>query len=161
MGKPEMLENDPIAVAKSKAYRRQMVPEHLWRHPTRAAIDALALRFDLPNHHSMQDWEWEVADPNRLDDFIGAYQSGELNDDELFTLMEMIVQSFDNLGGAVSRDPRWRTARDLLDTNIRIHAHTVWYWSCPEMDAAEEQWAITPFIRPIFEKNRARLLPCN
>jgi hypothetical protein len=138
-----------------------MVPEHLWRHPTRAAIDALALRFDLPNHHSMQDWEWEVADPNRLDDFISAYQSGELDDDELFTLMEMIVQSFDDLGGVLSSDPRWRTASGLLDRNIAIHAHTVWYWSCPDTDDPEEQRAMTPLIRPILAKHRAKLSACD
>ncbi len=106
----------------------------------------------------MQDWEWEVADPNRLDDFISAYQSGELDDDELFTLMEIIVQSFDDLGSAVSSDPRWQTASDLLDTNIAIHARTVWYWSCPDTDDQERQWAITPFIRPILVKHRAKLL---
>lgn len=109
----------------------------------------------------MQDWEWEVADPNRLDDFISAYQSGELDDDELFTLMEMIVQSFDDLGGVLSSDPRWRTASGLLDRNIAIHAHTVWYWSCPDTDDPEEQRAMTPLIRPILAKHRAKLSACD
>jgi hypothetical protein len=71
-----------------------MIPEHLWRSPTRAAINALALRFDLPNTQGMQDWEHEVADADRIHEFIAAYQSGQLDDDERFTLMELIIQSF-------------------------------------------------------------------
>ncbi|MCP5384447.1 MAG: hypothetical protein H6913_07510 [Altererythrobacter sp.] len=46
----------------------------------------------------MQDWEFEVADANRIDEFLSAYQSQELTDDERFTLMEMIIQSFEDLG---------------------------------------------------------------
>jgi hypothetical protein len=68
------------------------VPEHLWRFPTEQAIASLAARFDLPNESYMQDWEWEVADPERIDEYITVYNSGELNDDERFTLMETIVQ---------------------------------------------------------------------
>jgi len=67
------------------------VPEHFY--PTRTAIDALAARFGLPNRPDMQDSEWEVAGPTRLDELINAYKSGELDDDERFTLMETIIQS--------------------------------------------------------------------
>jgi hypothetical protein len=135
-----------------------MVPDHLSRHPTRAAIDALALRFDLPNHHSMQDWEWEVGDAERLDEFISVYQSGELDDDERFVLMEMILQSFEDLGGIVWTDPRWEPVGHLLDRNIQLHAHSIFYWSCPDTDDPKGQFAITPVIRPIWDKHRVRLL---
>ncbi|BBB62899.1 hypothetical protein UNDKW_4626 [Undibacterium sp. KW1] len=65
--------------------------DHLYRFPTRAAIDALAIRFNLPNTKNMQDWEYEVADANRIDEFLVAYDSGELREDEKFTLMAMLV----------------------------------------------------------------------
>ena len=135
-----------------------MIPEHLWRHPTRAAIHALALRFDLPDHHLMQDWEWEVANAGRLDEFIAVYQSGELDDDERFALMEMILQSFEDLGDVISTDPRWEPVGHLLDANIQLHAHSIFYWSCPETDNPKEQFSITPIIRPIWNKHRIRLL---
>lgn len=109
-----------------------MVPERLWRCPTRAAIDALALRFALPNTPEMQDWEYEVADPGRIDEFIAAYRSGQLDEDERFTLMETILASFDQLDGAGHSDPRWATVRGLLEANVMLHARTIWYWASPE-----------------------------
>ena len=105
----------------------------------------------------MQDWGWEVADVQRLDEFITAYQSGELDDDERFTLMEMILQSFENLGDATFTDMRWDLLRDILDMNIQLHADTVWYWARPGTDDPEQQFAITPVVRPIWDKHRAEL----
>jgi hypothetical protein len=84
-----------------------MVPEHLWRYPTRAAIDALALKFGFSNTPQIQDWAWEAADSDRIDEFIAAYKSGQLNDDERFALMETIIQSFEDLGEALYADTRW------------------------------------------------------
>jgi len=81
------------------------VPEHLWRFPTAEAIESLAQRFHLPNHPNMQDWEWEVADPSRINEFVAAYKGGELNDDERFVLMETIIQSFEECGSACKIDP--------------------------------------------------------
>jgi hypothetical protein len=133
------------------------VPEHLRRHPTRAAIDALAARFDLPNHPGMQDWEWEVADHTRLDEFIGAYQSGDLDDDERFTLMEIIIQSFEDLGARSEHDPRWQCILDILDRNVELHACSVWYWSALDGESREEQFSVTPSMRSVLARHRARL----
>jgi hypothetical protein len=54
------------------------VPEHLWRYPTKDAIENLAKRFDFPTDPQMQDWEYEVADASRIGEFLAAYESGEL-----------------------------------------------------------------------------------
>jgi len=135
-----------------------MVPEHLWRHPTRTAIDSLALRFGLPNTLYMQDWEIEVADASRLDEFITAYRSGDLDEDERFTLMETILASLDELGDAAAIDPRWETVRDLLESNVALHAYSIWYWASSEADEPDEQWHITPLVRPLLERHRAALM---
>jgi hypothetical protein len=137
--------------------RNMSVPEHLWRYPTRAAIDALAARFDLPNRPDMQDWEWEVADPTRLDEFIDAYQSGNLDDDERFTLMEIIIQSFEDLGQRSELDPRWQRILGILDRNIELHACSVWYWSVLDGESRDEQFWVTPSMRSILARHRVRL----
>ena len=130
------------------------IPEHLWRFPTRAAIDSLATRFGFPNTPRMQDWEWEVADPARIEEFFAIYQSGELGDDERFTLMETILQSFEDLPQPIGSDPRWKLALELLDGNIRLHIYSVWYWSDVENENGEDAWRVTPFLRTILEKHR-------
>jgi hypothetical protein len=116
-----------------------------------------------PFDASEQDWEWEVADAERIDEFLSAYESGELSDDERFTLMETILQSFEDLKlfeGRPDPDPRWQRVLEILDQNIDLHAHSVWYWSAldaEDPDDPELQFWVTPFVRIILAKHRSRL----
>jgi hypothetical protein len=129
------------------------IPEHLIRHPTRRAIDALAARFSLGRDPYMQDWEWEVADPERLDEFLAAYDLPELTEDERFVLAEVIIQSFEDSPADLEHDSRWRTVLDRLDRSIAIHAHTVWYWSCGD-EALEDCWRVTPYLRLVRDRHQ-------
>jgi hypothetical protein len=129
------------------------MPKHIWRCPTREAIDALARRFGLPNYPWMQSWEHEVADHKKLDEFLAAYETSELSDDEKFTLMEIIIDSFEDFarrGGDLASDPRWKRTLTFLDRNIRLHAYSIWYWSCPDAKNEEEVFYASPCIRPIL-----------
>ncbi|TWU15618.1 hypothetical protein [Allorhodopirellula heiligendammensis] len=135
------------------------VPEHLWRFPTAEAIASLAIRFDVPNEPDMQDWEWEVADPGRIDEYLTAYHHGGLSDDERFTLMETIIQAFDDLDGILETDSRWQETLHILDRHIDLHAYSVWYWSDLEHEFGDETWPVTPFLRTIVDKHQQRLDP--
>ena len=130
------------------------VPENIWRFPTRKAIDSLAKRFDLPNTPDMQDWEWEVSDADRIDEFLSAYESGDLDEDEKFTLMETIIQSFEELETSLSKEPRWNNVLQLIEDNINLHIYTVWYWSDLENDNKDDQWRVTPFIKTILMRHK-------
>jgi len=68
------------------------VPERYWRFLTRAAINALSARFNLPNEPPMQDWEYEVADATRDFGVLAALEGNDLTDDERFTLSETVMQ---------------------------------------------------------------------
>jgi hypothetical protein len=129
------------------------VPERLWRHPTKEAIDSLAKRFGLANHPGMQDWEWEVADPGRIDEFLSAYEGEELSEDERFTLMETLLQSFENLDGPLEAEPRWSRLLELLDRNVVLHAHSICYWSVIENDDLDDCWRVTPFVRRVLRRH--------
>ena len=130
------------------------VPKHLWRFPTAEAISSLANRFELPNAPQMQDWEWEVADSKRIDEFLDTYLCGELTDDERFTLMEMIIQSFEELDSLMTVHPRWTEFLKELRQNIDLHVYSVWYWSDLENELGEEAWQVTPYFRKILEDFR-------
>ena len=133
-------------------------PNHIWRCPTGEARDKLAERFGFLNEPWMQDWEYQVADHKRIDEFLKAYEFAGLSDDEKFTLMETIIESFRDLaseGEDISADPRWQRALAILSGNIPLHASTIWYWSCLDAENEDEMFCTSPFIRQIFEANRA------
>lgn len=125
-----------------------------FRCATGASRAQLANRFDLPIGPHMQDWEWQVADPNRIDEFLAAYKSGELDDDERFTLMEMLIQSFDDLEEELEMHPRWTELLDLLEENAELHAKTLWYWSTPAADEVEPEWSVSPYLWEVVQRRR-------
>ena len=102
----------------------------------------------------MQDWEYEVADPDRVEEFLEAYESGELNDDECFTLMETIIESFEELKTDLDLDARWRRILSALERRITRHIYSVYYWSCIENESEEDCWRVTPYMRQILAKYR-------
>lgn len=132
------------------------VPEHLWRFPTRAAIEALAHRFDLPNDPSMQDWEWQVADSSRIDELLGAYEQEPFTDDERFVLVEILLQSFDDLGVPLERDPRWLRLIAAIEQRIALHIYSVWYWADEDGDNGGDVWRVTPGLRALLARHRHR-----
>jgi hypothetical protein len=132
------------------------VPEHLWRFPTTAARIRLVQLLRLPYHESMQDWEWEVAEGNRVGEFLHVYESSGLSEDEQFSLMEIIIQSVEDSETAYS-SVEWRRALRHLDERISVHAHSVWYWAVPDEENQEAHWRVTPDLRLLLEKHRHRL----
>ena len=131
-------------------------PEPKYRFPTADAIKKLATRFRLPSGPDMQDWEWEVADCSRIDEFLSVYESEPLSDDERFTLMEIIIQSFEDLASGCNlvSEPRWKRTMGILETNIALHAYSVWYWSCQQAEDEDEAFHVSPFMKEIIALKR-------
>jgi hypothetical protein len=64
-----------------------------FRFPTAKAIDRLNRELRLPAIGGEQDWEIELADANRVEEFCAHLTSVDLNDDERFALLSLIVAS--------------------------------------------------------------------
>jgi hypothetical protein len=78
----------------------------------------------------MQDWEWEIADSARINDYICLYMKSHMNDDDRITLMETIIQSTEYLYSLNGFPPKqWRQVKLLLTANSKIHHYTIFYWS--------------------------------
>lgn len=134
------------------------IPERLWRFPTGAAREKLATRFGLPDEPEMQDWQWEVADNERIDEFLAVYKSGILSDDERYTLMETILESFRGLEEIEQPSLRWQETLDLIENNIELHIYTVCYWACLDLekDELDLAWECAPQMRAMLNRHRAR-----
>lgn len=123
-----------------------------FRCPTRSAINSLAKRFGLPNGEFSQDWEHEVADPARLHEFLSAYETQRLDEDERFCLMEIIIQSFEDSDSEVGTSPEWLRIEKLLRANTRLHAYTLWYWACFDL-TVEDAWRVSPAMRTVIREH--------
>lgn len=126
------------------------------RYITASAINGLAQRFNLPIDPYMQDWEYEVADSSRIDEFMHVYLSNELNDDEKFALMETLLQSFEVSSKILGSDQQWMAILQILQDNLDIHATTICYWACGN-SAYNLCWRITPYLRKIKLRNHLKI----
>lgn len=129
------------------------VPEHLWRHPTAAALERLAGRFGFIAHPSMQDPEAEWADSGRIDEFLAVYEAGELGEDERFLLMTVVLNSFEFADRALAHWPQWPCTLHLLERDIAIHIHSVLYFAGP--GGCERNWRIGPDLWAIAARHAA------
>jgi len=129
-----------------------MAPEIPRRWATAAARRSLARRFALPYDRFSQDWEWEVADPSRFGEFLDAYISGSLDDDERFALMEILIQCIEDMGlSRVEPSPQWQAVAELLRAHSGLHASSVRYWSCLEDRDLDDCFRVTGPMRAVWE----------
>jgi hypothetical protein len=129
-----------------------MVPEIPDRWATNAARMSLARRFALPYDPLSQDWEWEVADPSRFGEFLDAYGSGSLDEDERFALMEILIQCIEDMGlHSVEASPQWHSVANLLHAHAGLHASSIRYWSCLEARDLEDCFGVTAPMRAVWE----------
>ena len=120
------------------------------RHPTREAINKFNKLLNLHEDPLMQDWEIECADPSRVEDFLDCYRNSATTDDERFTLMALILGSFEEYHGLASPKPEvWQSIRDILSSESTLHKDHIEYYSCSETEVQEEWFPITPLIRTV------------
>jgi hypothetical protein len=127
------------------------------RHPVRAAIDRFNFLLGLREDPQMQDWEIECADPDRLHEFIDCYDQNAKSDDEKFTLIALILGSYEeyhSIHGPI--DSEWALIKARLDADLTIHFDHVDYYSCMESDDPEEWFPITPQMRELHQKAAAQ-----
>ena len=132
------------------------LPEHLKRYPTRAGQDALAARLGLTIDPHSQDWEWEIARPEKFDEWLAVYHSEPLSDDERFSLMEMLIQCVDDAVPTygppeeVEELPQWQAVAALLRERPQLHASSIAYWSVLGHDNPEEQFRVSVPMRQVW-----------
>lgn len=58
----------------------------------------------------LQDWDWDFADSDRIEEFIKIYNLGVLTDNEKVALMSLIVESYNDYIFKYGNNSRiWKT----------------------------------------------------
>lgn len=118
---------------------------------TKSAVEGLVKKIKLPAPDEFsQDWEYEVSDSSRITEFLYAYENIELNIDEKFALMIIIISSFnDAILESKAEESSASLIRYHLLQDISIHKNTIYYWSMLDEDDLENSHAVTSFMRGI------------
>ncbi len=122
------------------------------RYVTKKAINSLVEKLDLPSPDEYeQDWEYVVANTERIDEFIDFYKNNSLSNEEKFALMIIIISSYNDL---LEKERNIRTQWDRINyyllEDYDIHLNTILYWSLPETGDIEDCFAITPYMRKLL-----------
>ncbi|AXT61418.1 hypothetical protein D1816_14020 [Aquimarina sp. AD10] len=130
------------------------IEDQYTRYPNGISEKKLSNRLGLYWEESIQDWEFIVADSERLSDFLKIYQTELDNDNDKFTLMSLIVSSFDD--GFSEEDIEikelWEVCRIILEKECFLHFSIIKYWSLLEEKDAKNIFSITPYIRKVWDK---------
>ena len=100
--------------------------------PNQEARRSLAAKLGLDFDDSMQDWEYEVADQYRIEEFIAEYDKGATTDKEKESLMELILDSSNNLllnGNMDEFERIFPEIQSRLKSNPNLHKGTLRYWT--------------------------------
>ncbi|WP_310601871.1 hypothetical protein [Anaerosporobacter sp.] len=99
-----------------------------------------------------QDPELMLNDPDRIDEFIDAYLNISFSDEGRFTLMFVILDSFNSI---LSKDNTsrqyWNTIKMLLKEDGLFFSKLIIYYASVDYGRnLEDAWPIAPYMRSIL-----------
>jgi hypothetical protein len=116
----------------------------------RTSIEKLTTLLALPATGQEQDWEAELADKNRVSEFLMTYEKVPLSTDDKFALMALMLASVDRHVEVNLRVPgEWRRIADILIEERELHQETISYWRCDDDDDPQAWFHLTPHIRAL------------
>jgi hypothetical protein len=126
--------------------------EPIPRYSTRASIDYLTAALDLTDDYGMQDWSYEIAEPEDIQKYLDHYES-ITNEDDKFVLMEMIIQSTEYQRNDPDFVKYCSIVKDLLIKDFIIHQYTIYYWASMDQADLTNAWKIAPLMREIWHSH--------
>ena len=125
------------------------------RYETRKAIDELSKELNLCHDEWMQDWPYEVVQPEDFEKYLMSYNT-TMDEDKKFILMEMLIQSIEEQQCEKIFLQYWNIVKDLIEADFFIHEYTIWYWCLFEEKDISNVWRITPFMRELWKEMELR-----
>ena len=118
---------------------------------TAGAIEKLNMLLDLPYMDWMQDWDIQLADSNRIQEFCDTYERENLDSNEKQALMALIIASYNNyLEERGNEVFLWNKIAALLRQDFDLHKSTLLYWMCDDNKEVIGGFAVTPLIKALL-----------
>jgi len=109
------------------------------------------MELSLPFTGIEQDWEIEMADSNRINDFLEFYNQNDLPTDKKVAVISLILASYDDFlnQNNLEIDNRWSEIKFILESEKLIFIDLINYWSLSNEVEEDNFFRITPLIRSI------------
>ncbi|MFA7379433.1 MAG: hypothetical protein WC150_03160 [Bacteroidia bacterium] len=110
-------------------------------------IEQLSKELSLPYKGIEQDWDIELADNKRVDEFISYYNENDLSDELKYATMSIILASYDDFlnDKELDRDYKWNEIKEILKSEKEVFSNLIEYWAVDS--EIENVFRITPLIR--------------
>ncbi len=112
-------------------------------------IEQISKSLSLPFTGVEQDWDIEMANASRIDEFINFYKKNNLSNDMKFAAMCLILTSYDDFlnNHDLNRDDKWDVIEVELNSQRQIFDSLIGYWSLE--GKTKNIFRITPLLREI------------
>lgn len=116
---------------------------------TKEIIEQLGQKLSLPFTGMEQDWDIEMADSYRINDFLKFYHQNDLSYDSKAALMSLILASYEDFlnENDLKIDNRWNEIKSILESERIIFVDLIDYWSLDNETEEDNHFRITPLIR--------------
>lgn len=116
-------------------------------------IEQLSRKLSLPYMGFEQDWDVELADKNRIDEFISYYNENDLSAEMKYATMSILLASYDDFlnDKELDIDYRWYEIEIILKSEKGIFRDLIEHWAVDS--EIENIFRITPLIREIKAAN--------
>jgi hypothetical protein len=104
----------------------------------------------LPATGLEQDWEVELADPNRINEFVSFYENSILNSDQRYALMALIIASLEDLSYIKPIESvLWRRISSIILKEYELYRPLIDYWSLVDEKCSGNFFSITVLMRSL------------
>ena len=116
-------------------------------------IEQLSRKLSLPYMGFEQDWDVELADKNRIDEFISYYNENDLSAEMKYATMSILLASYDDFlnDKELDIDYRWYEIEIILKSEKGIFRDLIEHWAVDS--EIENIFRITTLIREIKAAN--------
>jgi hypothetical protein len=117
----------------------------------KSSTDKLTELLALSATGQEQDWEIELANEQRIGEFLAAYEEIISSPDDKLALMALILASTDQYIESKSSVPaEWKTIANILVEERELHQEIISYWRCDDDGNGPGMWfPLTPYIRAL------------
>lgn len=120
---------------------------------TEKAIKFLNEKLKLPVTGEEQDWDLELSDYTRMEEFLSFYENQILDADTKFALMSLIIASYEGIEEDVEKEYVWKQICLHLKNDQKIHEYTIHFWCYWDYENREDASPVSSKMRAFFLQN--------